>query len=377
MWDSIYNIINYPLIEEEGFIFSPLNILVFIGIWVVAKVFIKYLKRYFNLIDFSDKQLKIDGKEIAIWKLIKQIIYFVVLFLCIVSLLINNDQIDSSQILEYEFFRIKEFHVAVYHIFYVVIVYFVARFSIGLFQLYISRTIRKKKGIDQGTEYIYVQFAKYIVYTVMAIVMIRGFGIDLNLLLAGLTAMLVGLAIGLQSIFSDYFSGLLLLFEGNIKVGDIIEVDYLSGREELIAKVNEINLRSTKIETPDGKVIIVPNSKLTQDGVNNWNLDKKLTRYKIKVSVAYGSDTELVTKILISCAEAHPIVDKKQKPNVRLLNFGDNGLEMDLLFWARQNLNIDTHKSEIRFAIDKAFRENNIVIPFPQRDLYLKQMPAK
>ncbi len=386
MLNWLYDIINYPLITvdypiiqneltvgNEQFIFSPLNIIFFIIIYLLGKLLIKYIKRYFNVLHLTDKQLKIEGKEIAVWKLSKQIIHILVLFLSIVSLRINNDQIDSGQILEYEFFRLGDFHFAVYHIFYVIIVVFVAKLVFSALSVVLIRTIRRKNGNkDEGTEYVYVQLAKYIIYIIAFIVVVRSFGVNLDAVMWLITGLAVGAGIGLQNIFRDYFSGLLLLFEGNIKVGDIIEIDYLSGKQDLIAKVTSINLRSTKIETVDGKVLIVPNSKLTHENVNNWNLDKKLTRYKIPITISYKTDTELAKSILLKCAHESKMVNARKPALVRLLNFGHDGLEMDLVFWASQNLEIEQHKSDIRFAIVEEFRKNKITIPFPQRDLHVK-----
>jgi small-conductance mechanosensitive channel len=169
-------------------------------------------------------------------------------------------------------------------------------------------------------------------------------------------------------------SGLLLLFEGTTKVGDIIELNNYNGNENFVATITEINLRTTKVKTTDGKTLIVPNSILTLQSVNNWSYDDTLTRFTINVSVAYGSDLELVKQILVKCAQEHPKVKNTKPIFVRLLNFGDNGLEMDLVFWADQNFYIEIYKSEIRFEINKEFEKHGVVIPFPQRDVFVKNL---
>lgn len=360
--------------KTEGFVFSPVNIIAFIIIFILAKIFLKYLKRYFKLLHLDDKQFKIEGREFTLWKLIKQLVYFLMFYLMFQSLNINNDDINLSSLLVYDFIRIGTFHIAVYHIFLVVVVVFLAKLSLNFLKLYLLKRVAKRTHLDRGTEYIIIQIAKYIIYTLSGIVILRSFGIGLDLLLGGATALLVGLGLGIQDIFKDFMSGLLLLFEGTTKVGDVIELNNLSGTvdDNFVATITEINLRTTKVKTREGKTLIVPNSVLTHQMVNNWTYDDDLTRFTIKVSVAYGSDIDLVKQILVKCAQEHPKVKNTKPIFVRLLNFGDNGLEMDLVFWADQNFYIEIYKSEIRFAINKEFEKYGVVIPFPQQDVYVK-----
>jgi small-conductance mechanosensitive channel len=117
--------------------------------------------------------------------------------------------------------------------------------------------------------------------------------------------------------------------------------------------------------------LIIPNKKLTQEHVENWSHGSELSRFKICVVVAYGTNTELISRLLNQAAMSHPKVKKSQPVLVRLANFGENGMEMELLFWADQSWDINNYKSEIRMEIDRLFREYEIVIPFPQRDVHI------
>ena len=186
--DWLYDILNYPLIEgnpvwvqiedtmvmKPSFIFSPLNIIIFLAIYLVAKIFLKYLKRSYNLVGLTEKELKIEGRRIEVWKLTKQVIYVLVLFLCIVSLQVNNAHIEYAQILEYRFIEVGEkFHVAVYHIFLILIVVFVSRLALSVIKLYIHRNVSKRENLDTGTEYIYLQLAKYFIYSVAILSVLR------------------------------------------------------------------------------------------------------------------------------------------------------------------------------------------------------------
>ena len=398
IWDDI---LNYPLIDtrtdeisdstmtviqnnpelienftvsSKGFIFAPINIILFVVIILLGKLFIKYLKRYFKILQLDEKQFKIEGREFALWKLIRQVVYFLIFYACFQSLNINNDNIDFGNVLIYEFIRIGSFHVAVYHIFLVVVIIFIAKILLNFLRLYLLKRVSKRTNLDQGTEFVILQLAKYIIYTIAIIVILRSFGIGLDLLIGGSAALLVGFGLGLQDIFKDFLSGLLLLFEGTTKVGDIIEISNYNGETNFVAKIKEINLRTTKVETRDEKTLIIPNSILTHQSVNNWSFGTALTRFQIPISVHYNSDMELVKEVLVKCAQEHPKVKNTKPVFVRLLNFGNYGLELDLVFWAEQNFYIEIYKSEIRFAIEKEFKRLGIRVPYPQSDVYIKNL---
>lgn len=391
MWSWIKSIFNFPIIDwdtdpvldEAGTLLSPAediftftlgNILLIVIIYLVAKLFIKYTKRYFKALHLDEKQLRIEGKEIAIWKLFKQLVYLVTFYFCFLSLKISNPHLDLGHLMAYRFASLPNtnFHIAVYHIFLATALIFISRVSVNFLKVFVLKSIRRNDNIDKGTEYIYIQLAKYLVYTIAMVILLRSLGMNLDLFLTATTFLLVAVGLGLQGIFQDYFSGILLLVEGTIKVGDILEIENMKDSDNFVAKIIQINLRTSRVETRDEKVLVIPNSKLTQENVNNWSVGTPLTRFTIPVTVHYGADTELVQKLLIECAEAHPKVSRKNKPIVRLLHFGNYGLEMDLVFWADQTLLIEILKSDLRFAIDKAFRANNIEIPYPQNDVHFK-----
>lgn len=390
MWEWIKSFFNYPIINwdaepvlaEDGtvlepardiFTFSILNIILIVCIYLSAKIFIKYIKRYFKAWHLTDKQLKIEGKEIAIWKLVKQLIYLIAFYFCFLSLKISNPHLDLGSILSHKFVTIPNtnFHIAVYHIFLTAAIIFIARISVNFLKIVLLKSLRKNDRIDQGTEYIYVQLAKYLVYSIAIVVLLRSFGMNLDLFLTATTFLLVGVGLGLQAIFQDYFSGILLLLEGTIKVGDVLEIETSNNKENFVAKVVQINLRTSKVLTRNEKILVIPNSKLTQESVINWSVGSKVTRFSIPITFHYGVDTDLVRKILIECAVRNPKVLKSKKPMVRLLNFGNYGLEMDLIFWANQTFLIEILKSEIRFEIDRELRKNGITIPYPQADIHL------
>lgn len=209
---------------------------------------------------------------------------------------------------------------------------------------------------------------KYVVWVLAITVALRVLSIDLTFLIAGSAALLVGLGLGIQSTFNDIVSGIIILMEGTIRVGDVLEVDGLVGR------VTKIDLRTSTVFSRDGMNVIVPNHHFINENVVNWSHDALETRFGIKVGVAYGSDERKVKEILLACARSHDmVIDTEEKPViVRLADFGDSALIFEVLFWSQRIFRIENVKSDVRFAILAAFREAGIVIPFPQRDLHIR-----
>jgi small-conductance mechanosensitive channel len=178
--------------------------------------------------------------------------------------------------------------------------------------------------------------------------------------------LLVGLGLGLQQIFQDFISGITLIIEGTLKVGDIVEMI-----DEEVGRVKEISMRTSKIETRDNIILIVPNSKLINDVVINWSHIEKKTRFNVDVGVAYGSDVNLVKEILLACAGNHNQIFSSPEPRVRFTDFGNSSLDFQLLFYTNETFRVEDIKSDLRFQIDEAFRKNKVRIPFPQRDVHL------
>jgi small-conductance mechanosensitive channel len=370
MWQVIENILYYPFINLGGFKFALINVFIFAGLFLIGKLLVKYLKRFYNHREIADKRWNIEGKEIPVWRLTKQIIWIFIIYIGFKSLSLNNSNMGLSNLLDYEFFRFDEFHFAVYHIFIGILIYFSVRIFLNLSRVFFSRRARIRESVNADSYYVYFQLVKYVVIVIGIIFMMRSLGVVLSTFIESLLAISLAIALGLQEIFKDFFSGLLLLFEGNVKMGEIIEIEREGGRENFVAKILEINVRTSKIETRDGKVIIIPNSQLTFQKVNNWSTGTQETRFMIPVTVHYKSDIELVKRLLIESAQEHPKVSKKNETKVRLLNFGESGYEFDLIFWADKTLFIEIHKSDIRFAIDKKFKELGIQYPYPQMDVH-------
>jgi small-conductance mechanosensitive channel len=224
----------------------------------------------------------------------------------------------------------------------------------------------KRKEVNIGSQHAINQLLQYVIFIIAIFIALDRIGVNLTLVWAGAGALLIGVGIGLQQTVSDFFSGLLLLFERSVEVGDVLEV------EGLIGTVKKIGLRSSQIQTRANITVIIPNSKLTSEKVINWSHFDKRARFSISVGVAYGSDTQLVKELLIKVANAHKHVIKYPPPFVRFTNFGDSSLDFELLFWSREFMRIEDVKSDLRFEVDQSFRENGVTIPFPQRDVWMR-----
>jgi small-conductance mechanosensitive channel len=268
-------------------------------------------------------------------------------------------------ILNFTLVELNNVNITVFSLFIIVLIFVGIKLLMRGFKHFLSKQFLRKNIIDKGKEYTIIKLTSYVVYVGGFFVALDLVGINLSLLLGASAALLVGVGLGLQNVFNDIVSGFILLFEGTFKVGDVIEFD------NTVAKVDQIDIRTSKITTRGGTTIIVPNSQLVNDHIINWSHGNKETRFSITVGVAYGSDTNLVKELLINAAKSHESVLDDRDVIVRFQDFGDSSLNFELFFWASNLWKIENLRSDLRFEIDKAFRANQVSIPFPQRDLHI------
>lgn len=226
--------------------------------------------------------------------------------------------------------------------------------------------VYKNKEIEVGSQFAINQLIKYVIYTFAIISALSVIGINITLLLGGAAALLVGIGLGLQQTFNDFVSGIVILFERTVSVGDVLEFDGTVG------EVVKIGLRSSILHTRQNVSMVVPNHYLVNEKVINWTHFDNNIRFAVDVGVAYGSDTALVKELLKKSVEGIDAVLAWPKPFVRFNNFGDSSLDFSLYFFSREYMTIEDVRSDIRLNIDALFRENNITIPFPQREITVK-----
>lgn len=275
-----------------------------------------------------------------------------------------------KSIINFEIFSIGKYSLTIGMVLTVLILIILTRVLLWVVEKIIFRN-RKFRKYDEGNLHSLFQIIKYIVWIFVILIILDTIGLKLNVLLAGSAALLVGIGLGLQNTFNDFISGLILLFEGSIRVGDILQID------NEVVKIKRIGMRTSEAINRDDIVIILPNSLITTNKVINWSHQSKKTRFKIDVGVAYGSDVDLVMDILKKSALEHPEITDKESINALFLDFGNSSLDFELLFFSRNIFRIEKVKSEIRIIINRKFIENNITIPFPQIDLHLKSNNAE
>jgi small-conductance mechanosensitive channel len=270
-----------------------------------------------------------------------------------------------TNIFEYELLNIGDYKIRAYTLILVILIPILTKLLLFAIKKVLFR-IYKTENQDIGNTYALYQIIEYIIWVVAIGLIFETIGIKLTLLLAGSAALLVGIGLGLQQTFNDIVSGIILLTERSIKVGDILEIDHD------IVKIEKIGLRTSNCSNRDEISIIIPNSLITTNKVINWSHQTQQTRFKIDIGVAYGSEINLVIKILIESAKEHPAVSKLRNIEARLNDFGNSSIDMQLLFYSTDIFRIEKIKSDIRQTINQKFAQNNITIPFPQMDLHLK-----
>ena len=269
-----------------------------------------------------------------------------------------------KDILSFKLFEYNSALIQVHHVVALILVFVITKLILSVLKKLINRRL-SQEDVDMGRSRALFQLVEYIIVVVSVLISLNIIGLDTTALLVGSSALLIGFGLGIQDLFNDFVSGIVLLFEGTVSIGDVIEVDGIVGQ------VKHIDLRTSKIETRDHIIIIVPNSKLVGDNVINWSHNREKTRFIIKVGVAYGSDVKLVKSLLEDAAIEHSSVSKNPAPIARFIDFGNSSLDFELVFFSREMFKIEFVKSDIRFLIDEKFRKNNVTIPFPQRDVHV------
>ena len=224
-----------------------------------------------------------------------------------------------------------------------------------------------KSGLDRSLQYAIAQIVSNVVLIVGIFIVLDNAGIHLGALTVFAGAVGVGVGFGLQNIASNFISGLVILAERPITVGDRVEV------AGIVGQVQHIRARSTVIVTNDNITMIVPNSKFIDSPVTNWTYGDPRVRFRVPVGVAYGSDIDKVRAALIAAGKENPHTLSDPEPSVFLEKFGDSSIEFELVVWSSEmSYRPRRYRSDLNFAIEKKLREAGIELAFPQRDLHIR-----
>lgn len=272
--------------------------------------------------------------------------------------------------LEFELITIGENTLRVYSIFAILVIFMLTKTLLWL----IKRALYRKRisnKIDVKDSYALFQIIKYVIWVIAIGFILEALGVKVTLLLAGSAALLVGIGLGLQQTFNDMISGIILLSEKSIRVDDVLDID------GIVVKIQSIGLRTSKAINTDDISMIIPNSLITTNKVINWSHQSEKARFRVDVGVAYGSDVDLVIKVLEESLMEHPDIYDNKLIEVRLTNFGASSLDFQVLFYSENIFSIGKVKSDIRKTIHKNLAKNNISIPFPQLDLHIKNSKSE
>jgi small-conductance mechanosensitive channel len=222
-------------------------------------------------------------------------------------------------------------------------------------------------GLDRSLQYAIAQIVSNLVLIIGIFIVLENTGIHLGALTVFAGAVGVGVGFGLQNIASNFISGLVILAERPITIGDRVEV------AGIIGQVHQIRARSTVVITNDNIATIVPNTKFIDSPVTNWTYGDPRVRFRIPIGVAYGSDVRKVSEVLIAAGAENPHTLKDPAPSVFFAGFGDSSLNFELVVWSSEMSNRPRrYRSELNFSIERKLREAGIEIPFPQRDLHIR-----
>ena len=271
-----------------------------------------------------------------------------------------------NTVFTYKLFELNRNPVSISSILMFLMVVGVFYFGSNILKKVLAGKILIKLNLDKGTQFVFIRIIHYIIMTIGAVVAFQFVGVNLSGLAVIFGFLSVGIGFGLQNVTSNFIAGLILLFERPINVGDRVTIGDTNG------DIMEINIRSTTIRTLQDITYIVPNSEFISSTVVNWSHGDPKVRIDVEVGVSYDSDLDKVIKVLKQVAVEHPKVLKKPEPEVYLWEFGDSSWNMKLLVWIKDPYHFSKIKSEINCSIVRHFRENNIEIPFPQRDVNFK-----
>ena len=274
----------------------------------------------------------------------------------------NNIVDEAISILDYSFTFSEKISISVKGLIFIIVALILSTFLLKLVRKVSTRNMPKNDQLKFVGVFSYL---KWFVYLVIFLVGMHTSGVNVTAVFAASAALLIGVGLALQTLFQDIISGIFILVDQSVHVGDIIELEGKVGR------VLDIRLRTTRAVTVDNKVLVIPNHLYLTNILFNWTENGTETREFVDVGVAYGSDVELVRTILLNIAKNQPTVLKSPAPMVLFTDFADSSLNFRVAFTLIDSFDVRFTQSNIRFEIDKAFKQNNIVIPFPQRDVHV------
>jgi len=266
-----------------------------------------------------------------------------------------------NEILNYELLRIASVVITVGNIVALLLILTAAYLFLRLLSAVLRRTMTIRL-VPKSRQDSFLQLTGYVIWTLAIILGLQSLSVNITFLMASSAALLIGIGLGLQNVFKDFVSGIIILLEGTVKADDVVEID------GWVVKVKEVSLRTSRVVTREDNVVIIPNHKFIEENVINWTHNATPSRFELNVSTDYTSDVRQVEQSLLECARQHKDVLQTDpyRPYIRLIDFGSSSLDFQIIFWSNNMFRIESVKSQLRFAVVENFRRNGIVIPFTQ-----------
>jgi small-conductance mechanosensitive channel len=356
-----FPLLEKPLFEVGGHYVTFLGLIAFAALFTAGIIIARFVQS--DLVRRLFSRVKIDTNFIAIVTTILSlaaIVFFTITAINAAGIpLAWNAPLPAIKLSLVQIFLLVALLIAVFW------------FSSGTKRFLFNRLLAQS-GLDRSLQYAIAQVVSNIVLVVGIVIVLENTGIHLAALAVFAGAVGVGVGFGLQNIASNFISGLVILAERPITIGDRVEVAGIAGQ------VEHIRARSTVIRTNDNIMMIVPNTKFIDSPVTNWTYGDRRVRFRIPVGVAYGSDVNTVCGALLAVARENPYTLKEPAPSVFLEQFGDSSMDFKLMVWSSEmSARPSRYRSDLNFAIAEKFREVGIEFPFPQRDLHIRSGTLK
>src|SRR5438093_8186032 len=351
-----FSLFERPLFQVGGHYVTFLGLIAFVGLFAAGLIIARILQS--RLVHRFFSRFKIDTNFIAIVTTILSlaaIVFFTVSAINAAGIpLLWNAPLPAVSLSLLQIFLLVALLVAVFWI------------SSSTKRFLFNRFL-VNSGLDRALQYAIAQIISNAVLVVGVLIVLENTGIHLGALAVFAGAVGVGVGFGLQNIASNFISGLVILAERPITIGDRVEVAGITGQ------VQQIRARSTVIRTNDNISMIVPNTKFIDSPVTNWTYGDPRVRFRIPVGVAYGSDIAKVREALLAAALEHSATLSDPEPTAYLEKFGDSTIDFQLVVWSSEmSARPSRYRSDLNFAIEQKFREVGIELPFPQRDLHIR-----
>ena len=367
MPEVLQTFLSHEIMSFGTYSITVLNAILIVPIVFIDILILRLFNRFFRKRDLLKKKFIRNLNRII--KGIVHILAFVFI-MRVLGVKLTNIFDFIVAVLNFKLFTIADTDISLITLIVIAVVVFVSAKIARLVRNYFNKRVFQRFNIEEGLRLSLSKLIGYLIIVIGVIIALQGLGIKLTALTVFAGVLGVGIGFGMQSITANIVSGIVILFERPIKEGDMVRL------KDTIGEVVKINLRATVVKTILNEHLIVPNSEFINSTVENMSYSDIRLRIRVRVGVAYGTDPHLVKEALIAAARSTENVLATPEPTVWFKEFGDSSLNFDLFAWVDNPKKRFETESEIHFSIVKQFKIHDITIPFPQRDVYIKQVPS-